>query len=424
MSDLGMAIRRLLGDRNMSLHELSRRSYWSVAYLSRVINGQKRGSYALISDLDHVLDANGELLDVWTTAQGIPSAVRAVSELTDSARPPAGVVLPAIPDAAVRTLARWNQVHEAVGPDVLTGEQAGAGEIAHLEATAQLFRAWDHERGGGLGRKAVIGQLSEVAAILGRPHPVPLRRRLLGVASMLALTIASMSADNGDGGSAYRYLGVALDVAREARDAGLGARVANAIARRLLDDSRQGAALDLLDHARTSLRDLSGEMTAMLTTTEAWTHAMLGDYDHMASCLDRAARLSSLPGTVFGTAELAGIAGACFETLAARARPPKRLSYAERAEQHIANALRLRETVYARSRVLDLAGLANVRLCQDEPAEAVRVAEDAMEIAAALRSGRAVRRVHALAIRALQQYPQSVEVLDFADMVRLRLPVT
>jgi hypothetical protein len=134
-----------------------------------------------------------------------------------------------------------------------------------------------------------------VAAILTRPHPAPLRRRLLGVASMLALTIASMSADSGDTGSAYRYLGAALDAAREAQDASLGARAANALARRLLDDDRHAVAPGLLGHARESLRDLPGEMTAMLTTTEAWTHAELGDYDHMASCLDRAAELAPVP---------------------------------------------------------------------------------------------------------------------------------
>ncbi len=73
--------------------------------------------------------------------------------------------------------------------------------------------------------------------------------------------------------------------------------------------------------------------------------------------------------------------------------------------------------------VLDLAGLANVRLSQGEPHEAMRTAADALETAAPLRSGRAARRVHALAICALEQFPQVPEVADFADEVRSRLPV-
>jgi hypothetical protein len=93
------------------------------------------------------------------------------------------------------------------------------------------------------------------------------------------------------------------------------------------------------------------------------------------------------------------------------------------AELHIGDALRLRASVYARSRALDLAGLANVRLCQGEPAEAVRVAGEALDAAARLRSGRAARRVHSLAIRALGDYPRVPEVEQFADAVRSRLPV-
>jgi hypothetical protein len=182
--------------------------------------------------------------------------------------------------------------------------------------------------------------------------------------------------------------------------------------------------LGLVRHARACLRGLPGEMTAMLYTTEAWTCATLGDYERMAPCLDVAAALADKPGSLFGAAELAGIAGACFEVLAARGQAPRRAAYAMRAERHITDALRLREPFYARSRVLDLTGLANVRLCQGEPVEAMRTAADALESAAALRSGRAARRVHAFAIRALEQFPGVPDTADFADRVRSRLPIT
>ena len=86
-----------------------------------------------------------------------------------------------------------------------------------------MFRTWDHERGGGLGRQAATGQLADVAELISHPHPAPLRRRLLSVASMLALTIASMAADSGDTAASYRYLGAALESAREARNPELGA---------------------------------------------------------------------------------------------------------------------------------------------------------------------------------------------------------
>ena len=262
-----------------------------------------------------------------------------------------------------------------------------------------------------------------MSALISRPHPVPLRRRLLSVASMLALTIASMTADSGDTAAAYRYLGTALEAAREARDAALGARAANAIARRMLDDGDAGGALGLLRHARASLRGLPGEMTALLVTSEAWTCAVLGNYEQMTRCLGVAEETAGQAGSLFGPAELAGISGACFEALAVRPGA-QRARHAARAERHIGEALRLREPVYARSRALDLAGLANVRLCQGEPGEAVRVASSALDAAAGLRSGRAARRVHSLAIRAIGEYPRVPEVAGFADMIRSRLPVS
>jgi transcriptional regulator with XRE-family HTH domain len=327
------------------------------------------------------------------------------------------------PASFTDALRGWKDVPEPAGSMMLAPGQAGPSEINRLEDTARLFRTWDHEHGGALGRKAVAGQLAEVAALLERPHPAPLRTRLLGVASQLALTVASMSADSGRMTMAYQYLGLSLDAARQARDSVLGARAANAIARRALDDGDPKSALALLRHARRSLRGLPGEMAGLLYTTEAWTCAVLGDYEQMVPCLDQAASLTGGPSSLFGRAELAGMSGACFEALARRSRDSRRSAHAGRAEADITEALQLRDSVYARSRVLDTAGLANVRLIQGEPEEAIRSASQALDAAAALRSDRATRRLHVLAISALEQYPGVHAVGEFAESVRSRLPM-
>jgi hypothetical protein len=421
-----------MAERGVGVRQLARAVYVNAGHVSNLRNRKAMPSPKLAAAIDAYLDAGGALAALVPgsgrtgaaarTAGEAPPVAHAISEVAH-----ADLIGSSVGTSADRTresISAWDDVPEPAGPSVLTRDQASPREISHLEETARLFRAWDHEHGGGTGRKAALGQLSEVAALLDRPHPAPLRKRLFGVASMLGLTIASMSADSGDAAAAYRYLGIALDTAKEARDCGLGARAANAIARRLLDDGDPCAALGIVRHAHASLRGLDAEMKSMLTTTEAWTCAVLGDYEQMAPCLDRAAGQAGEPGSLFGAAELAGISGACFEVLVARSRPPLRAGYAARAEQHIAEALRLRQAFYARSRVLDLAGLANVRLCQDEPAEAMRTAALAMESAAGLRSGRAARRVHAVAVKALGQYPAIPEVTDFAELVRARLPVT
>jgi hypothetical protein len=44
----------------------------------------------------------------------------------------------------------------------------------------------------------------------------------------------------------------------------------------------------------------------------------------MAPCLEQAAAHAGGPGSLFGTAELADMAGACYDALAARSSPPHR----------------------------------------------------------------------------------------------------
>lgn len=93
-----------------------------------------------------------------------------------------------------------------------------------------------------------------------------------------------------------------------------------------------------------------------------------------------------------------------------------------RPTEHIGTALGSREPFYVRSRVLDLLRLANVRLAQREPEEAVRTAALSLEQIATLRSSRARHRVHQFAVRALTRFPQSPQAREFAEKVRATVP--
>lgn len=420
MTELGSAIRRLLDERHLSLRAAAHEAHWNPGYLSQVINGKRKGSEQLARDLDRVLDTGGELAAIWASSEGahLPRRIAdaAAASFTTDPAPGADVA-----GGAARSLAAWGSRASSAPVEMLTPAQAGLGEIARLEATADMFRVWDHQRGGGLGRRAAAGQLADIAELLEQPHPDPLRRRLLGVAARMSIIVGHMCADAGLEGHAARYLDLALDAAREAGDGDLGARAVNAIARHVLDTGRPREAITLLRHARASLRDVRPSVTALLYTTEAWATARLGDYDEMAPCLEHAAGLASGAGNV-GPAEVAGVAGACYETLAA-VSPAGRAASAEQAARHITTALDLREPYYVRSRVLDLAGLARVRLIQGEPEEAMTTAGRALDSAVSLRSPRTARRIHALAIDALTRYPSAWPVGEFADAVRTRLPV-
>lgn len=440
MTDFGDELRRLMRERGrqrgtgqeLGVRAVARETHVNPGHLSNLRSGNARASKELATRLDSYLMAGGSLVAAWerdrAPARPVPAeadapvaaAITTVT-LADLADLPAG---PGPGTASVMAaLSHWDHKSARSPVAVLAAGQASPHEITRLEATAQLFRTWDHQHGGGLGRKAVVGQLAEVAGFLTRPHPDALMRRLLGAASQLALTAASMTSDAGSAPRARQYLQLSLDAAREARNPDLAARAVNATARRILEDGNPSAAHDMLVHARRSLRGLPGDMTALLCTTDAWTCATLGDYGQTAVCLEEAASLAGGPGSLFGAAELAGMAGACHETLASRVREAERAGHIAQAEACIIEALRIRDPFYARSRVLDLAGLANVRLVQGEPEEAMRTGSEALGAATALSSDRTARRMHTLAIRALELYPSVPAVTDFAEVVRSQLPV-
>ncbi|MEU9643942.1 hypothetical protein AB0D72_18435, partial [Streptomyces sp. NPDC048188] len=66
-------------------------------------------------------------------------------------------------------------------------------ELELLESTAVMFRRWDAQCGGGLRRKAVVGQLHEVTDLLQEPQAETTRAKLFKVAAELAELAGWMS---------------------------------------------------------------------------------------------------------------------------------------------------------------------------------------------------------------------------------------
>jgi hypothetical protein len=66
-------------------------------------------------------------------------------------------------------------------------------ELELLETTTRMFRQWDAQCGGGLRRKAVVGQLHEVTDLLQEPQPEATTKRLFKVAAELAELAVWMS---------------------------------------------------------------------------------------------------------------------------------------------------------------------------------------------------------------------------------------
>ncbi|MEU5288833.1 helix-turn-helix domain-containing protein [Streptomyces sp. NPDC020755] len=206
----------------------------------------------------------------------------------------------------------------------------GIREVEELETTARAFRQWDHQYGGGLRRKAVLGQLAEVSGALDDHQAPAVADRLYRVMAQLAGTAATMAWDSGLHRRAQDYYRLALRAAHAGGDVVFGANVLAGMARQMLYRERADDALQLIHLAQEGARDVIGPRArAMLHTREAWAYAAQGRMAGFQRATAKAAEeLASAAGhtdepywiAYFDEAELAGVTGGRLLDLA-RAEP-------------------------------------------------------------------------------------------------------
>ncbi|WP_225846774.1 hypothetical protein [Streptomyces sp. HPF1205] len=259
----------------------------------------------------------------------------------------------------------------------------GSQEIESLEHSVEVFRAWDASRGGGLQRKAVVGQLNEVGGMLSYRHPAHLQRRLWGVAANLAVLAGWMSHDVGLEPTAQKYFLIAAHAAREGGDRPRAGEALSRAARQMVHLGRPDEALDLMTLAKSG----SGEATlprtrAMLLTVEAWAQASMGHGQAMRRTLGEAEELFvSDKGDVappswmqsFDEADLHGMQALAYRTLAEH--DP---SAASQAQVHAKRAITLRTGGHERSTIFDYLSLASACFIADDPDQADRYARMAL----------------------------------------------
>ena len=141
-----------------------------------------------------------------------------------------------------------------------------------------MFRQWDAQCGGGLRRKAVVGQLHEVTDLLQEPQPeATTRKRLFKVAAELAELAGWMSYDVGLQPTAQKYFVLALHAAKEAGDKPLGSYVLSSMSRQMIHLGRPDDALELIHLAQYGSRDCASPRTqSMLYAMEARAYANMG----------------------------------------------------------------------------------------------------------------------------------------------------
>ncbi|SBT89530.1 hypothetical protein GA0115233_101023 [Streptomyces sp. DI166] len=271
--------------------------------------------------------------------------------------------------------------------------RVGQREVSELETTARAFRAWDHKFGGGLRRKAVVGQLNEVAWHLQEHQAPDVERGLFRVMAQLGGTAATMAWDSGLQKAAQSYYLLALRAAHAGGDAAFGANVLAGMARQMLYTNRPHDALELVHLAQKGTGQAAGaRLRAMLHTREAWAYAAMGRSAAFRRATSEAADAlaDAAPGedpywiAYFDESELAGVTGGRLLDLA-RTDPQQ---HAEAAAASIRAALTNRSAEAGRSYALDLIGLAECHFLMGDVKCAVDHTHRAVDAAGRTRSNR------------------------------------
>ncbi|MGW3656800.1 transcriptional repressor NsdA [Streptomyces sp. NPDC005151] len=308
-------------------------------------------------------------------------------------------------------------------------------ELDLLESTTVMFRRWDAQCGGGLRRKAVVGQLHEVTDLLQEPQPAATAKRLFRCAAELAELAGWMSYDVGLQPTAQKYFVLALHAAKEAGDKPLGSYVLSSMSRQMIHLGRPDDALELIHLAQYGSRDCATPRTqAMLYAMEARAYANMGQPSkckravRMAedTFLDAGIEGEPEPDWIrfFSKAELYGENSHSYRDLAYVAgRSP---TYASLAEPIMKKAVEAfgEDDEHQRSYALNLVGLATVHLLKREPEQSTVLAERALRVAKKVRSERVNTRLRKTVDTAARDFGDIPAVAELTDLLTEQLPET
>jgi hypothetical protein len=317
-------------------------------------------------------------------------------------------------------------------------EKLSMPEIELLEHTTVMFRQWDAQCGGGLRRKAVVGQLHEVTDLLQEKHAEPVGRRLFRVTAELAALAGWMSYDVGLQPTAQKYFVLALHAAKEAGDRPLGSYVLSKMGRQMIHLGRPDDALELIHLAQYGSREGATARTqAMLHAMEARAYANMGQPGkcrravHMAEdTFEDAGPADADPDWIrfFSDAELNAETAHSYRDLAySSGRSPTYASMARPAMERAVELFRqeAEETEgggHRRSYALNLLGMASVHLLQKEPEDCAFRTGEAIEVARRLRSERVNNRLRRTAAWAARDFGEVAEVVRLGERLAAELP--
>ncbi|WP_307868919.1 helix-turn-helix domain-containing protein [Umezawaea beigongshangensis] len=364
-------------------------------------------------------DVFGAPWDASSIARSVEETAR--SDLAISRRAAlSGAAAVAVGPALVEPLQRWlHPLQSAVRWS--SSSAISEEELAALQAVADGLRGWSGRGGYGLARKAVLGQLDELAERLQRAPGGPTTERAFFIGAELSKVAASMSFDAGLHDAAQRYYVLAIRMAKAGRNDPFAALCLAAMARQMFDLGRPEDGLDLVQLGQYGTRrTASPTLRALLLTREAWAYAKMGQVRDFQNAVGMAQDsfaqrdAESEPHWLrsFDEAELEGVVGARVRDLAVH--DP---SVAPMAEKHIRRALELRSPERVRNRTFDVIGLARTKMVAGDPEEACGLIDDVLPTAAKLSSGRVLRKLQDFA-KESEQHRRVPAVRDARDAIR------
>ncbi|WP_291410156.1 helix-turn-helix domain-containing protein [Actinophytocola sp.] len=283
----------------------------------------------------------------------------------------------------------------------------GAADVEAIQETTAAFRLSDYRHGGGLSRAAAVAQLGYVLKLQDARCSDQVRAQLLLATADLAMAAAWMTYDVEQNEAARRLWMIALDTARRAdhpRSADLTVILLLDLAHQALHLGRPDEALRLVQlgaaTATTRNYPVSASTRSYIAATLAWCHASLGDAEPCQRALGDAQQFyaDADPATAppwaahVIPAEIAAQHGHSFYLLA-KAAP----SYAPIAVEHLRVAVESFGSAYARSRAVNLPGLAGSYFYVGEVDSAVAAGHEAVTEISTLSSKRAYARLQVLA---------------------------
>lgn len=428
--DLGEILVAVRDDRNISQDVLAELLDLSQGSISKLENHTKRGLQdpATVVNVLVKLGIPPELLGFARPSTGTVGGEDEEAVWMQLSRRGLGAVLAAAAFAAAAPdLDRLLAVLGSGAEDV--PRRIGEKDVEAVETMTATLRTMDYRSGGGLARQAAVAQLRSVLALRSVTAGEQTRLRLLLAAADLASITAWIAYDCERHDEARRWWLVALKLAGDAKT---HPRATDLRVGLLLDMAHQGLHLDDSAHALylvqlASTLAASGEhpvcdsTRSYLHTNLGWVRASQGDADSVRRAMgdavaifDGADNSSAPPWAAHVTdAEIAAQLGHAWWLMAEH--DP---AYAEPAAKNLQLAVDSYGPNYARSRAVNLPGLAGSRLLLGDIAGGVSAGHDAVKtITTNMNSRRAYQRLRPLRDAALKvgQRGDVVELVTSID---------